>query len=170
MTLSITQAPKYDTNADGKLVNRATGVQIPSAEPVFILRAKDGKAIHALLSYFDACNDPRHRAVIKRRIAEFQAFAEGSPEIMREPDTAAPVLDMVPCTSSNIESTGYDVLSQTLGVKFKTGATHHYMNVPMDVVRQFRAAESAGSFFAKNIRSVFDSVGCTEAVTDSAPA
>ena len=80
------QEPKFDA-VDGRLVNRATGVAIPSDEPVFVLRAKDMYAIEALRAYLRECTDIRHCEAIARRIDQFERFADQHPTRMKSPDT-----------------------------------------------------------------------------------
>lgn len=84
------QEPKYDA-IDGKIVNRATGEAIPDDEPVFILRAKDIRAVGLLQRYLQYCTDPGHRCAIHNRIADFQRFAREQYARMKEPDTRLPV-------------------------------------------------------------------------------
>lgn len=80
------QESKFDA-VDGKLVNRATGVAIPDDEPVFVLRAKDSRALQALWSYLNVCKDDYHRAAIRARIKQFTVFAANHPDRMQEPTT-----------------------------------------------------------------------------------
>lgn len=86
--MKVEQEPKYDA-VDGRIVNRATGVPIPDDEPVFVLRAKDANAARTLRAYHMNCHDPKHRAVVARRIADFERFAEDHPDRMKQPDTAS---------------------------------------------------------------------------------
>lgn len=46
--------------------------------------------------------------------------------------------------STNIDKVGY--LNEDLYVKFKTGATYRYKNVPKNIYEDFLAAESKGRF------------------------
>lgn len=88
--LTQAQEPKYTTaTKDGRIVNRATGKPIPDDEPVFILRAKDVNAIHALQAYLDTLEDEQHAAEVEARMDAFEAFAASNPERMALPDTAA---------------------------------------------------------------------------------
>ena len=142
MPLVTSQEPKYTTSTDGKLINRITGKAIPDDEPVMIFRAKDAKSMFALQAYLDVCNNIGHRATIKRRMAEFKDFADANPGLMKEPDTATAEITMEPVTSSNVEAVGYDAASMTLAVKFKSGATYRYFNVPATTYTQMKNAES----------------------------
>jgi hypothetical protein len=85
--MKVEQEPKYTTNADGRIVNRASGNPIPDDEPVFILRAKDANAIKALRSYHMNCHNFAHRKIVAGRIADFERFAAEHPERMKEPDS-----------------------------------------------------------------------------------
>lgn len=158
MSLSKAQEPKYDTNADGKIVNRATGKVIPDNEPVMIFRAKDARALFGLKGYLDACNDPAFRAVVKRRIADFEAFQKANPELVREPHDPQPTVYTSPVVSSNVEAVGYHTESLTLAVEFKNGAVHHYLNVPETSHAELMAATSIGSHVAKHVRPIYDSI------------
>lgn len=82
------QDPKYDI-IDGRIVNRHTGEAIPDDEPIFIFRARDKRAVPALLEYADLCRDPGHVAAIQKRVKHFRAFASRHPERMKLPDTPA---------------------------------------------------------------------------------
>ena len=56
--------------------------------------------------------------------------------------------------SSQIQAIGYDVSTQTLAIQFKSGtrAIYHYANVTAEDFAAFKAAESIGSHFYKNIK------------------
>lgn len=83
------QEPKYTTaTVSGRLTNRATGKPIPDDEPVFILRAKDVNALHALRGYVLMLEDDAHITAVHQRIEAFEAFAAAHPERMKQPDTA----------------------------------------------------------------------------------
>lgn len=58
--------------------------------------------------------------------------------------------------SSNIESATYDGDTQELTVTFVSGDTYRYTSVPESVWHGFKHAGSAGSFFYRQIRSVFN--------------
>jgi hypothetical protein len=86
-----TQDPKYQievADGDAYLVNAATGVPLPKDEPVFLFRAKDAKAIGALCSYRDACENKQHIAAVDSRIRDFERFRDRKGSRMKEPDTA----------------------------------------------------------------------------------
>jgi hypothetical protein len=82
-----TQEPKYTTSTKtGRLTNRQTGKPIGDDEPVFILRAQDIHALHALRHYLVFCAEPDHQEAVQKRIAAFEAFAAAHPRRMKEPD------------------------------------------------------------------------------------
>ncbi len=58
--------------------------------------------------------------------------------------------------SSTIQSAAYFTKKQYLVVSFKSGHTYSYSDVPVDVVRRWEKASSAGSFFYYNIRTAFN--------------
>ncbi len=87
--LPLAQEPKYTVNAQGRIINRATGVAIPDDEPVFILRAKDKVAADAIRQYaYLLPLSTTHTMVVVSRAHDFERFAYANPERMREPDTA----------------------------------------------------------------------------------
>lgn len=57
--------------------------------------------------------------------------------------------------SSNVTGIGYDPTTQTLAVRFKSGKTYNYQDVPPQVHKDFMAAPSKGSFFATNVKGKF---------------
>ncbi len=84
--LSETQEPKY--TVDGRsIINRASGESIPDDEPVFILRARDKRAVESLCAYQNHVRDRRHAEAVWFRIEDFLRFAREHPERMKEPDT-----------------------------------------------------------------------------------
>lgn len=65
-------------------------------------------------------------------------------------------MQMKPVKSSNVESVGYDSETKTLGVKFKNNPkVYEYPGVPADTHAALMAAESVGSYFARNIKGKF---------------
>lgn len=76
------------TIRDGRIIDRATGEAIPDDEPIFILRAKDRRALTALIAYY-AAHQPGRAKAIEARIEEFKAFARAHPQRMQEPDAEA---------------------------------------------------------------------------------
>ena len=84
--LAVTQEPKYTVNAEGRLINRATGIAIPDDEPVFILRAKDAKAYRALDAYLQFVGRT-HAVTVEKRLNQFIDFSTNNADRMKEPDT-----------------------------------------------------------------------------------
>lgn len=60
---------------------------------------------------------------------------------------------LTPVTSSNVKAIGYD--NGTLFVEFHGSGTYRYEKVPRELYDDFLAAESAGRFFAANVRGKF---------------
>jgi hypothetical protein len=61
-------------------------------------------------------------------------------------------IQMTPVDSSNIEAIGHHPESNTLRVKFLTGATYDYHDVPPESYQALVNAPSAGSHFHKHIK------------------
>ncbi len=68
------QAGKYSLSVD-RVINNTTGRAIPKSEPIFILRAQDKHALHALIVYMEACETPDQKEGVSRRVAEFCKYA-----------------------------------------------------------------------------------------------
>jgi len=58
--------------------------------------------------------------------------------------------------SSNINAVGYNPVKQALYIRFNSGATYAYFDVPEHVHREFLAAESKGRFFANAVKDEYD--------------
>ena len=59
--------------------------------------------------------------------------------------------------STMIKEAGYDEATQVLTVKFVNGdEIYEYKNVPKSVYDELMAAESKGSYFAKNIKGKYE--------------
>lgn len=67
----------------------------------------------------------------------------------------APVITMIACKSSQVESHGYDPVTQTLAVKFKNGGVYHYHNVPPAMQHDMLKSPSIGSFLHSNVKGKF---------------
>lgn len=65
------------------------------------------------------------------------------------------MIQLIQLKSSNLKAAGHDPSSNTLAVQFTSGTVYHYKDVPADVASKLMQAESAGSFFAKNIRGQY---------------
>lgn len=70
-----------------------------------------------------------------------------------------PSIELVPVQSSNVAALGYDATAGVLRVRFKSGATYDYEEVPADVAEALNAAESKGRFVATVIKGRF---ACTK--------
>lgn len=64
-------------------------------------------------------------------------------------------MQMVPVSSSDLASVGYDATSKTLYVSFHKGGTYSYSNVPESVYRGLMSAPSKGRYFRANIRTSY---------------
>jgi len=62
---------------------------------------------------------------------------------------------MIPVASSNVESIGYDEQQQILYVRFLSGTTYKYLNVPLIEFEQLKNAPSIGSYMHRNIKSFY---------------
>lgn len=71
-----------------ELVNKVTGNAIPINEPLFIFRAQDKRAVHALEAYWDVCTDENHKEAVAERTADFVCWADENQDQMVEPTSA----------------------------------------------------------------------------------
>ena len=62
-------------------------------------------------------------------------------------------MHMIPVSSSNIDSIGYE--EPNLYVRFNSGATYVYYNVPRSVYTELMNASSHGSYLATHIKGVY---------------
>ena len=71
--------------------------------------------------------------------------------------------------SSNIASAGYDAGKKHLDIEFVKGGLYRYFDVPEDKFRNMMKAESAGKFFAAEIKNVYKigRASCRERVFSS---
>jgi hypothetical protein len=58
-------------------------------------------------------------------------------------------------SSSVIARVAYDEASHTLIIEFRSGTFYDYFDVPETTYRELLSAESAGNYFAENIRDVY---------------
>lgn len=58
--------------------------------------------------------------------------------------------------SSNLRAFRYDKTSASMDVQFKNGFIYRYNQVPMSVAKQMESATSVGSFFAQNVKGMYD--------------
>lgn len=64
---------------------------------------------------------------------------------------------MAKLTSSHIADAEYDRAGRVLTIRFVKGGSYEYQEVPEDVYESLLSAESAGKFFAANIKGKFKS-------------
>lgn len=57
--------------------------------------------------------------------------------------------------SSTIEAIGYEPATQLLKIKFKSGGTYHFADVPAAEHQKLITAESVGKYFHKHIKGAF---------------
>lgn len=62
-------------------------------------------------------------------------------------------MERMPVTSSNLQSVGYDLDSQTLEVEFNNGSLYQYSDVPQGEYDALMSADSKGTYFSANIRN-----------------
>lgn len=63
-------------------------------------------------------------------------------------------MEMVPVTSSNLRSVGYDRASGTLVIQFNT-RTYEYSNVPSSIYEGLMAASSKGRYHDRFIKYAY---------------
>lgn len=63
--------------------------------------------------------------------------------------------EMVPVSSSNVESVGYDEETQILYVRFLSGSLYMYKNVNKPEYEALLSAPSIGSYLHRNIKNVY---------------
>ena len=62
---------------------------------------------------------------------------------------------MIPVSSSNIESIGYDEQNEQVYVRFLNGSLYVYKGVPLHEFENLRDAPSLGSYLHRNYKSVY---------------
>lgn len=85
------QEPKYGINLRGKLFNRSTGKEVE--EPVFVVRAKDTRALPLLIQYREMVPswDSATRAALDVMILSFDHWRESNLGDMKDGDSKSPV-------------------------------------------------------------------------------
>lgn len=68
-----------------------------------------------------------------------------------------PTIPMTPVESSQLEAIGHDPDSNTLAIRFKSrgdrpGSLYHYQNFTAKDFEDFKAADSKGSHFIRNVK------------------
>ena len=64
-------------------------------------------------------------------------------------------MKMTSVKSSNIKAVGYDEGKMILRVRFYSGGTYEYKDVPRKVWMDFITSKSLGKYFYKNIRDKY---------------
>ena len=62
---------------------------------------------------------------------------------------------MQPLNSSNLQGYDYDPVMQTLKIRFVSGRTYSYAEVPQDVVDGLASASSPGQYFNAAIKDQY---------------
>jgi hypothetical protein len=63
--------------------------------------------------------------------------------------------EMIPVSSSNIESIGYDESNEQVYVRFLNGSLYVYISVPIHEFESLRNAPSLGSYLHRSYKNVF---------------
>lgn len=63
--------------------------------------------------------------------------------------------EMLPVSSSNIESIGYNEQDQEVFVRFLNGSVYVYKGVPQHEYENLRDAPSLGSYLHRNYKNVY---------------
>jgi hypothetical protein len=63
---------------------------------------------------------------------------------------------MLPVTSSDLESVGYDDASRNMKIRFHSGGVYSYSNVSHDVYDSLMSANSKGKYFHSHISGFYD--------------
>ena len=64
-------------------------------------------------------------------------------------------VEMIPISSSNIESIGYDETNGIVHVKFLNGSLYVYKDVPLHEFENLRDSPSLGSYLHRNYKNVY---------------
>lgn len=69
----------------------------------------------------------------------------------------APNITYTDSTSSQVSAFGYDPVTKTLGVKFRSGggSTYHYFGVPPEVAEAMKTTESVDKFVGTELRGKY---------------
>jgi hypothetical protein len=60
-----------------------------------------------------------------------------------------------PLASSNLAACDYDEASRVLQIRFQSGRTYSYKDVPQETAEGLMQANSPGKYFNSNIRGIF---------------
>lgn len=64
-------------------------------------------------------------------------------------------MDWTPLVSSNLSAMRYDEQTHLLQIRFQSGKTYDYKDVPADVADGLKQADSAGKYFNSSIKGVY---------------
>ena len=64
-------------------------------------------------------------------------------------------MDWTPLASSNLAMCSYDAGERVLQIRFRSGRTYSYKDVPEDTYEGLKQADSPGQYFNSNIKGVF---------------
>jgi len=67
----------------------------------------------------------------------------------------APIIQMLPCKSTQVSSFGYDPESKTLALQFHGGNEYRYFDVPHETFEALRTCDSVGKFLGASIKGKF---------------
>lgn len=65
-------------------------------------------------------------------------------------------MDMEPVESSNIREVGYDPISETMRVVFRSGSVYDYFGVPQNTHDELMSSDSRGSYLSRRVIGVHD--------------
>jgi hypothetical protein len=63
--------------------------------------------------------------------------------------------EMIPVSSSNVESVGYEEVTEIVFVRFLSGSLYIYKGVPKFEYENLRDATSVGSYLHRNFKNVY---------------
>lgn len=64
-------------------------------------------------------------------------------------------MDWTPLASSNLSAMRYDEQTRLLQIRFLSGRTYDFKDVPADVADGLKQADSAGKYFNNSIKGVY---------------
>lgn len=65
-------------------------------------------------------------------------------------------MSMIKVQSSTISEIGYDAANRIMTVKFKTGATYEYLEVPQEIYDFVANADSVGKALNAEVKGVYE--------------
>ena len=90
----------------------------------------------------------------KRDISFFSSDYPDLPTFTAPPPPRTPMVTLqeIP-SSSNLAAAGYCPVNRVFAARFKNARVYHHQNVPQDLAAGFNAAESKGTFYAREIKA-----------------